>query len=79
VGAGKLSGEKRFHTTVILHTRQIKKVVIIIGGSSGIERATAAGLAKEGVKIVVAAHCAKEREETVRLISKAESYGDLCR
>ena len=22
---GKLSGEKRFHTTVILHTRQIKK------------------------------------------------------
>ena len=25
VGAGKLSGEKRFHTTVILHTRQIKK------------------------------------------------------
>ena len=54
-----------------------QKVVIIIGGSSGIERA--AGLAKEGVKIVVAAHCAKEREETVRLISKAESYGDLCR
>lgn len=56
-----------------------QKVVIIIGGSSGIERAIAAGLAKEGVKIVVAAHCAKEREETVRLISKAESYGDLCR
>ena len=25
VGTGKLSGEKRFHTTVILHTRQIKK------------------------------------------------------
>jgi NAD(P)-dependent dehydrogenase (short-subunit alcohol dehydrogenase family) len=53
--------------------------VIIIGGSSGIGRATAAGLAKEGVKIVVAAHRAKETEETVRLISKAESYGDLCR
>jgi NAD(P)-dependent dehydrogenase (short-subunit alcohol dehydrogenase family) len=52
--------------------------VIIIGGSSGIKRATA-GLANEGVKIVVAAHCAKEREETVRLISKAESYGDLYR
>ena len=56
-----------------------QKVVIIIGGSSGIERATAAGLPKEGVKIVVAAHCAKEREETVRLISKAESYGNHCR
>jgi len=53
--------------------------VIIIGGSSGIERATAAGPAKEGVKIVVEARRAKEREETVRLISKAESYGDLCR
>lgn len=53
--------------------------MIIIGGSSGIERATAAGLAKEGVKIVVAAHHAKEREEIVRLISKAESYWDLCR
>jgi NAD(P)-dependent dehydrogenase (short-subunit alcohol dehydrogenase family) len=53
--------------------------VIIIGGSSGFGRATAAGPAKEGVKIVVAAHCTKEREETVRLISKAESYGDLCR
>jgi NAD(P)-dependent dehydrogenase (short-subunit alcohol dehydrogenase family) len=53
--------------------------VIIIGVSSGIKRATSAGLAKEGVKIVVAAHFAKEREETVRLISKAESYGDLYR
>ena len=53
--------------------------MIIIGGSSGIGRATAAGLAKEGVKIVVAARRAKEREETVRLISKAESYADLYR
>jgi NAD(P)-dependent dehydrogenase (short-subunit alcohol dehydrogenase family) len=53
--------------------------LIIIGGSSGIGRAIAAGLAKEGVKIVVAARRAKEREETVRLISRAESYGDLCR
>jgi len=53
--------------------------VIIIGGSSCIRRATAPGLAKEGVKIVVAARRAKEREETVRLISKAESYGDFCR
>lgn len=53
--------------------------MIIIGGSSGIGRATAAGLAKEGVKIVVAARRAKEREETVRLISKAESCGDLYR
>ena len=56
-----------------------QKVAIITGGSSGIGRATAAGPAKEGVKIVVEARRAKEREETVRLISKAESYGDLCR
>lgn len=79
MGTGKLSGEKKvLYGSDTAHTTD-QKVVIIIGGSSGIGRATAAGLAKEGVKVVVAPRRTKEREETVRLISKAESYGDLCR
>ena len=43
-----------------------QKVSIITGGSSGIGRATAVALAKEGVKVTVAARRAKEGEETVR-------------
>lgn len=52
-----------------------EKVAIITGGSSGIGRATALALVKEGLKIVVAARRAKEGEETVRLVRKAESDG----
>jgi NAD(P)-dependent dehydrogenase (short-subunit alcohol dehydrogenase family) len=52
-----------------------QKVVIITGGSSGIGRATAVALAKEGVKVTVAARRAKEGEETVRLIKEAGSDG----
>jgi NAD(P)-dependent dehydrogenase (short-subunit alcohol dehydrogenase family) len=41
-----------------------RKVAIVTGGSSGIGRATALALAKEGVKVVVvAARGAKEGEE----------------
>jgi NAD(P)-dependent dehydrogenase (short-subunit alcohol dehydrogenase family) len=52
-----------------------QKVAIITGGSSGIGRATAVALAKEGVKVTVAARRAKEGEETVRLIKEAGSDG----
>ena len=52
-----------------------QKVAIVTGGSSGIGRATAIALAKEGVKIVVAARRAKEGEETVRLVKEAGSDG----
>jgi NAD(P)-dependent dehydrogenase (short-subunit alcohol dehydrogenase family) len=52
-----------------------QKVAIITGGSSGIGRATAVALAKEGVKITVAARRAKEGEETVRLVKEAGSDG----
>ncbi len=52
-----------------------QKVAIVTGGSSGIGRATAIALAKEGVKIVVAARRAKEGEETVNLVRKAGSDG----
>jgi NAD(P)-dependent dehydrogenase (short-subunit alcohol dehydrogenase family) len=50
-----------------------QKVAIITGGSSGIGRSTAIALAKERVKITVAARRAKEGEETVRLVKEAGS------
>jgi NAD(P)-dependent dehydrogenase (short-subunit alcohol dehydrogenase family) len=52
-----------------------QKVAIITGGSSGIGRATAVALAKEGVKIAIAARRTKEGEETVRLINETGSEG----
>ena len=52
-----------------------QKVAIITGGSSGIGRATAVALAKQGVKIAIAARRAKEGEETVRLVKEAGSEG----
>jgi NAD(P)-dependent dehydrogenase (short-subunit alcohol dehydrogenase family) len=52
-----------------------QKVAIITGGSSGIGRATAVALAKDGVKIAIAARRAKEGEETVRLVNEAGSEG----
>jgi NAD(P)-dependent dehydrogenase (short-subunit alcohol dehydrogenase family) len=50
-----------------------KKVAIVTGGNSGIGRATAIALAKEGAKVTVAARRASEGEETVRLIEEAGS------
>src|SRR5208282_1816560 len=52
-----------------------QKVAIVTGGSSGIGRATAVALAKEGVRVVVAARRAKEGDETVRLVREAGSDG----
>jgi len=52
-----------------------QKVAIITGGSSGIGRSTAIALAKEGVRVVIAARRAKEGEETVRLVKQAGSDG----
>ena len=52
-----------------------QKVAIITGGSSGIGRATAVALAKQGVKIAIAARRAKEGEETVHLVKEAGSDG----
>jgi NAD(P)-dependent dehydrogenase (short-subunit alcohol dehydrogenase family) len=50
-----------------------QKVAIVTGGNSGIERATAIALAREGAKVTVAGRRASEGEETVRLIKEAGS------
>ena len=52
-----------------------QKAAIITGGSSGIGRAAAIALAKQGVKIAIAARRAKEGEETVSLVKEAGSDG----
>ena len=52
-----------------------QKVAIVTGASSGIGRATAVALAKQGVKVTVAARRAKEGEETEHLVKKAGSEG----
>ena len=52
-----------------------QKVAIVTGGSSGIGRATAIALGKEGFKIAIAARRTKEGEETVRLVKEAGSDG----
>ena len=52
-----------------------QKVAIVTGGSSGIGRATAIALAKQGVRISIAARRIYEGEETVRLVKEAGSDG----
>jgi NAD(P)-dependent dehydrogenase (short-subunit alcohol dehydrogenase family) len=52
-----------------------QKVAIVTGDSSGIGRATAIGLGKEGVNVVVAARRPKEGQETVRLVKETGNDG----
>jgi NAD(P)-dependent dehydrogenase (short-subunit alcohol dehydrogenase family) len=56
------------------YNKMSRKVAIITGSSSGIGRATAISIAKEGIKVVIAARREKEGEETLRIVK--ESGGD---
>lgn len=52
-----------------------QKVAIVTGSSSGIGRTTAIALAKEGVKVVIAARRDNEGEETLRLVKESGDEG----
>ena len=54
---------------------KIQKVAIVTGSSSGIGRTAAIALAKEGIKVVIAARRDKEGEETIRLVKESDSDG----
>ena len=56
-------------------TSNQSRVAIITGGSSGIGRATAIALSKQGVKVTVASRRPKEGEETIRLVKEAGGDG----
>jgi NAD(P)-dependent dehydrogenase (short-subunit alcohol dehydrogenase family) len=52
-----------------------QKVAIVTGGSSGIGRATAIALGKDGVNVVVTARRSKEGQEIVHLVKETGSDG----
>ena len=56
------------------NNKMSRKVAIVTGSNSGIGRTTAIAIAKEGIKVVIAARRDKEGEETLRLVK--ESAGD---
>ncbi|TLY03926.1 MAG: SDR family oxidoreductase [Thaumarchaeota archaeon] len=58
---------------------ELKKVAIVTGASSGIGRVTAVALAKEGIRVSLAARRDKEGEETLRLLKESGGEGIFVR
>src|SRR6266566_7741260 len=54
---------------------KMQKVAIVTGSTSGIGRTTAIALAKEGIKVVIAARRDKEGEATLRLVKESGGEG----
>ena len=54
---------------------KMQKVAIVTGSTSGIGRTTAFALAKERIKVVIAARRDKEGEETLRLVKESGGEG----
>ena len=55
--------------------RMENKVALVVGGSTGIGRATAVAFAKAGAKVVVASRGEKRGQETVELVKQAGTEG----
>ena len=55
------------------------KTAIVTGGNSGLGRATSVALAKEGVRVVIAARSKAKADETLRLIEDVAFNPDLLR
>jgi len=58
---------------------ELRKVAIVTGASSGIGRVTAVALAKEGIRVSLAARRDKEGEETLRLLKESGGEGIFVR
>jgi NAD(P)-dependent dehydrogenase (short-subunit alcohol dehydrogenase family) len=52
------------------------KIALVTGGGSGIGRATAIALAREGAKVMIADYVPEGGDRTVKLIK--EKGGELC-
>ena len=51
------------------------KIALVVGGSTGIGRATAVAFAKAGAKVVVASRGETKGQETVELVKQAGTEG----
>jgi len=58
---------------------ELRKVAIVTGASSGIGRVTAVALAKEGIRVSLAARRDKEGEETLRFLKETGGEGIFVR
>jgi NAD(P)-dependent dehydrogenase (short-subunit alcohol dehydrogenase family) len=61
-----------------MNGRLLNKVALVTGGSSGIGRAAAIAIAREGARVVIGSRRIEESLETVRLIDEAGGEAMFC-